>query len=58
MDKQIPPDPTFATKADLMLWVMEGANMAANDKNVQLLAIERIKRVTLAHSHLFQEPTL
>lgn len=57
MGKEIPPDPMFTTKADLMRWIMEGANMAANDKSLQLLALERIRRVTLAHSHLFQEPT-
>ncbi|KKW92638.1 hypothetical protein [Sphingobium chungbukense] len=50
-----PPDPVFTSKADLMRWVMEGATMAANDKAVQLLALERIKRVTMAHSHLFGE---
>jgi|GEM_PF-5432591 len=49
----VPPDPVFTSYADLVAWVMEDANMAAADKQLQLAALDQLKRVMLAHSHLF-----
>lgn len=50
---EIPDDPVFTSHAALIAWAMEGANMAASDKQMQLQVLDRIRRVMLAHAHLF-----
>jgi len=45
-------DPKFETRADLEKWAKSTAQCAQGHKPSMIAAIERIRRVTLAHVHL------
>lgn len=49
-------DPVFKTRDELVEWSRSKTRLAWGVK-AQIRALKEIKRVTLAHAHLLQEPT-
>ena len=51
------PDPKFKTRAELEAWASQTARAAAETgwRSAMLVAVDDIRRVTLAHSHLIGE---
>jgi len=45
-------DPVFQTRAELAEWAINVARQAGETHQAAIEAIDRIKRVTLAHVHL------
>lgn len=48
-------DPTFATRADLTVWVKQRLRYPDPEPNADLRALTDIRRVVRAHEHLIGE---
>lgn len=48
-------DPVFTRRADLLAWTRQRLRFPDPHPMAQLRALEDIKRVTLAHTHLEEE---